>query len=179
MQQWIVDNSGLVERHRTASETSAESCSSSISHVDSVDHVSETDNDDDSISIMTWNVYAGAPMDLCYDRNKSTQLDGSPRLDRQCKFLSRLRPDIICLQEVMRKSTAQQFLDAMGSDYDIVCSCTHNYRGYIGYASLLLLAGLIITTPSPPRPSMSWRPTPTPCHASPRPMRTHSQTSTG
>ena len=69
-----------------------------------------------TLTVLTYNVYAGPPLPCSSGRADS--LDGSPRLAQQAEALLALKPDIICLQEVLADGARRAYVGALGEDYD-------------------------------------------------------------
>ena len=65
------------------------------------------------LSVLTYNVYSGPPTQT----RLAGTLDGSSRLAQQVEQIKRLKPDIICLQEVISDGVRTYFDEQLRDEY--------------------------------------------------------------
>ena len=67
-----------------------------------------------SLSLLTYNIYAGPPLFT----SQAGSLEFGTRLRRQLDDISKLSPDIVCLQEVLADAVRRRIIHRLGSEYD-------------------------------------------------------------
>jgi len=83
--------------------------------------------------LMTLNVFAGSPVPFTLE-----PLDGSERLETQCRRITKLQPDILCLQEVMSCAVADRYSQTLGDNYGTFWVSAWTWPGVTSAVCLLL-----------------------------------------
>jgi hypothetical protein len=84
-------------------------------------HRSQSDgeaNSDQGLSVLSYNVYAGTPINIPGLSRQQYSLLASGRLPAQTREILRLRPSVVCLQEVHSSKVVDEFAKGLSAEYD-------------------------------------------------------------